>query len=57
VIHLATAIILILTTTLGMAFGIATGYLIIAGVLSVFSKKPEMEKGALAHATQGVAGD
>ena len=55
--HLATALILILTTTLGMAFGIATGYLIISAVLSAFAKKPETAKGALAHAAQGVAGD
>jgi hypothetical protein len=55
--HLATALILILTTTLGMAFGIATGYLIISGVLNAFARKPETTKGALAHAAQGVAGD
>ena len=55
--HLGTALALILTISLGMAFGVATGYLIIAGVLNAFARKPETAKGALAHATQGVAGD
>ncbi len=56
-IHLATALILVLTISLGMAIGVGSGYLIIAGVLNAFARKPETAKAALTHATQGVAGD
>jgi hypothetical protein len=57
VIHLATALILILTTTLGMAFGVATGYLIITAILSAFAHKPKTQNQAPSLATQAVAGD
>ncbi|HWR17635.1 MAG TPA: hypothetical protein VN577_22590 [Terriglobales bacterium] len=54
---MATALILILTITLGMTFGVVSGYLIITGVLGVFARKPKTEKASLAPATQGIAGD
>ena len=57
VIHLATALILVLTIGLGMAFGVATGYLIISGVLNAFAHKPKTQNAAPALATQGVSGD
>jgi hypothetical protein len=57
VIHLATALILVLTIGLGMAFGVASGYLIISGVLNAFAHKPEAQTTAPALATQGVTGD
>jgi hypothetical protein len=57
VIHLATALILILTIVLGMAFGVASGYLIIASVLNAFAHKPKTQPQAAALATQGVSGD
>ena len=56
-IHLATALILILTIVLGMAFGVASGYLIIASVLNAFAHKPKTQPQAAALATQGVSGD
>ena len=56
-IHLATALILVLTIGLGMAFGVATGYLIISGVLNAFAHKPKEQSQAPALATQGISGD
>lgn len=56
-IHLVTALILVLTITLGVAFGVASGYLIISSVLGAFAHKPKTQESAPALLTQGVAGD
>lgn len=56
-IHLATALILVLTIALGMTFGVATGYLIISGVLHAFAHRHKTQASAPALATQGVSGD
>lgn len=56
-IHLATALILVLTIGLGMAFGVASGYLIISGVLNAFAHKPNNQSSAPALVTQSVSGD
>jgi hypothetical protein len=55
--HLATAFIVFFTISLGMAVGVGSGYLIIAGILNLFARKPKDSKPAPSLAAQGVAGD
>jgi hypothetical protein len=55
--HLGTAFILISTISLAVAFGVASGYLIITGVLSAFARKPKITESSPALLTQSVAGD
>ena len=51
-------LLLISTIGLAVAFGVASGYLIITGILNAFARKPEAAKpNAPALATQGVSGD
>lgn len=40
-----------------MALGVASGYFIISGVLSLFARKPNRSKPTPSLAAQGVAGD
>ena len=54
---LSTAFIVFFTITLGMGFGVATGYLIITAVLNLFARKPEPSKPEPTLVVQGVSGD
>lgn len=54
---LVSALILLLAVSLAMAFGVATGYLIIAGILNAFAHKPATSQSEMAPAHTGVAGD
>ena len=54
---LSTAFIVFFTITLGMGFGVATGYLIITAVLNLFARKAEPSKPEPALVAQGVSGD
>jgi hypothetical protein len=40
-----------------MAFGVASGYLIIAAILNAFAHKPKTQNQSPTLVTQGVAGD
>jgi hypothetical protein len=55
--HLVTASILFFTISVGMAFGVISGYVIISGVLNLFARKPKEQDPAPSLAAQGVAGD
>jgi len=51
-------LVLFLTITLAVAFGVVSGYLIITGILNAFARKPQTAKPAApALAPQGVTGD
>lgn len=50
-------LVLILTISTAVAFGVASGYLIITGILNAFARKPQTPTGTPALAPQGVAGD
>jgi hypothetical protein len=50
-------LVLMVTISIAVAFGVASGYLIITGILNVFARQPETAKAAPELATQGVAGD
>ena len=51
-------LVLISTIGLAVAFGVASGYLIITNILNAFARKPEGSKpNAPALAAQGVTGD
>ncbi len=51
-------LVLVLTISLAVAFGVASGYLIISGILNAFARKPQSANPATpALATQGVTGD
>ncbi len=54
---MVSALVLILAVSLAMAFGVATGYLIISGILNAFAHKPETSETAMAPAHTGVSGD
>jgi len=49
-------LVLILTISIAVAFGVVSGYLIITGILNAFARKPEMSA-APELVAQGVAGD
>jgi len=56
--QLVMGLVLILTISTAVALGVASGYLIITGILNVFARKPETAKSAApALATQGMTGD
>lgn len=55
--QLVMGLVLIMVTSLGMAFGVVSGYLIIAGILNAFARKPLEAEGTPVLATQGVSGD
>ncbi|MGZ4816520.1 MAG: hypothetical protein ACXVZV_13980 [Terriglobales bacterium] len=55
--QLVMGLVLILTISIAVAFGVASGYLIINGILNAFARKPETAKAAPALAPQGMAGD
>ena len=50
-------LVLIFTISLAVAFGVASGYLIISGILNAFARKPQIPSGSPTLAPQGVAGD
>ena len=50
-------LVLILTISIGMTLGVVSGYLIIAGILNVFARKPQSEQVAPVMAAQGASGD
>ena len=51
-------LVLILTISTAVAFGVGSGYLIITGILNAFARKPEGGKpSAPALAPQGISGD
>jgi hypothetical protein len=50
-------LVLVLTISLGIGFGVVSGYLIISGILNMFARKPESGKSAPELAAQGIAGD
>ncbi|HTY56496.1 MAG TPA: hypothetical protein VMB26_14910 [Candidatus Binataceae bacterium] len=56
--QLVMGLVLILTISIAVAFGVASGYLIITGILNVFARKPlTPESVAPAFAAEGMAGD
>jgi hypothetical protein len=50
-------LVLLLTISLAVAFGVVSGYLIITGILNVFARKPDTPSATPSLAPQGVAGD
>jgi len=51
-------LVLILTISIAVAFGVGSGYLIITGILNAFARKPQGgNPSAPAFAPQGVSGD
>jgi len=51
-------LVLILTITTAVALGVASGYLIITGILNAFARKPQgAQPGTPALTPQAVAGD
>lgn len=51
-------LVLILTITMAVAFGVVSGYLIITGILNALARKPASSKPAApALAVEGMAGD